>query len=447
MPDLLIRSRRILLPNQVFDGFLLIEDGRISEVVAQHEIDSNIPLIDVGDDVVMPGLIDSHVHINEPGRSDWEGFRTATDAAAAGGITTLIDMPLNSSPVTTTIEALEAKRTAAEGKLRVNCGFHGGIVPGSHSHIPALADAGVLGFKAFLCHSGIDEFPNVTASNLELAMPLIAETGLPLLVHAELPGNEAKYKKQLIEAPASYVAWLASRPQKWEVDAIQLCIEIAERHGCPLHVVHLAAADALPLIEAAKQREIDLTIETCPHYIYFAAEDIPDGDVRFKCAPPIRESSNNARLRDALISGLINFVASDHSPAPPAVKQAESGNLLQAWGGIASLQFLLPATWHVMKSSGISIYHLSEWLSGAPAKRFGFGHRKGEIAPGYDADLTIWDPAAEFTVTEDMIHHRHKMTPYLGEILTGVVKKTIVGGEIAYDDGKFSDQRVGRMVR
>ena len=427
MADLIIKSTRILLPNQVFDGFLVIEDGRISELVQHGDIGDNPPLLDVGDDIVMPGLIDSHVHVNEPGRSDWEGFETATRAAAAGGITTVIDMPLNSSPVTTTVAALEEKRQAAQGKLCINCGFHAGIVPGSHVHIPALAEAGVLGFKAFLCHSGIDEFPNVTAEDLDLAMPLIAETGLPLLVHAELPSNEADLSKQLVEAPSSYSAWLTSRPQQWEIDAIQLCIELAKKHDCPLHIVHLAAAEALPLIAAAKHQEIDLTIETCPHYIYFAAEEISDGDVRFKCAPPIREAANNAQLREALASGLINFVASDHSPAPPEVKQADSGNLLQAWGGIASLQFLLPATWHSMKSSGASVYHLSEWLSTTPAKRFGLGHRKGEIAPGYDADITIWDVTADFTVTEDMIHHRHKMTPYLGKTLSGVVKKTIVG--------------------
>jgi allantoinase len=285
------------------------------------------------------------VHINEPGRTEWEGFETATRSAAAGGITTVVDMPLNSSPVTTTAEALALKVAATCDQLWVDCAFHAGIVPGNEQHVAALIASGVVGFKAFLCHSGIDEFPNATEAELRAVMPVLARAGVPLLVHAELVSPASS------EAPAtefecrSYARHLASRPPAWELDAIRLLINLCRDSRCHVHIVHLSAADALPLIEQAKDEGLPLTVETCPHYLTFAAEDIPDGDPRYKCTPPIRERDNRERLWEGLRQGLIDTIGSDHSPAPPELKHLASGNVFRAWGGIASLQLSLPAVW------------------------------------------------------------------------------------------------------
>ncbi len=335
-------SRRVVTPAGIRAAAVVVSGETIVDVVAPEEIPGSCRVEDVGDRVVLPGLVDTHVHINEPGRTEWEGFATATRAAAAGGITTLVDMPLNSSPVTTTAEALAMKGEAAAGQLRVDCGFYGGVVPGNGGRIGELIDAGVLGFKAFLCHSGIDEFPNATEADLRAVMPELARAGLPLLVHAELIGDDVPPAPATAAECRSYARYLASRPRQWEHDAIRLMIALCRETGCRVHVVHLASADALPMIAEARAEGLPLTVETGPHYLTFAAEDIPDGDTRFKCAPPIRERPHRERLWHGLRDGLIDTIGSDHSPAPPELKRLAEGDLSRAWGGIASLQLAPP---------------------------------------------------------------------------------------------------------
>jgi allantoinase len=422
---------------------VLVRGEKIAGVVPLDEIPSRFPFENIGDRVLIPGLVDTHVHINEPGRTDWEGFATATRAAAAGGVTTLVDMPLNSSPVTTTPLALIQKLDACKGKLWVDCGFYGGVVPGNADQMEPLAMAGVLGFKAFLCHSGIDEFPNATEADLRAAMPHIARARLPLLVHAELIGAGSP-GDTLASNPRSYAAWLTSRPRHWEHDAIRLVIGLSKKFGCPIHIVHLASADALPMIAQARDAGVRLTVETCPHYLYFAAEEIPDGDPRFKCAPPIRERENRERLRDALRTGLIDTIGSDHSPAPPALKHLDTGNLQNAWGGIASLQLTLPIVWTLTRQwPGIGLANLVKWLSSRPARLVGLESRKGAIAAGHDADLVVFDPEAEFTVTGATLHHRHKVTPYEGQTLRGRVDKTYLRGRKVFEAGRFEGSPTG----
>ena len=302
-PDLVLRSRRIVTPDGIRNGAVSIKDGVISNIVFTEDIPPNWLVEDVGDSVVMPGLVDSHVHINEPGRAEWEGFETATRAAAAGGITTLVDMPLNSSPVTTTVEAFEQKLAAARGKLWVDCGFYAGLIPGNTAHLEPLIDAGVLGVKAFLVHSGIDEFPNATEADLRAGMPILARHNVPLLVHAECDLGTSSNMAD----PRSYAAYLASRPKAWENEAIRLMIDLCREYGCPTHIVHLSSSEAVSILRAARQDGLPVTVETCPHYLFFASEDIPDGDTRFKCAPPIREGENCERLWQALREGVIDF--------------------------------------------------------------------------------------------------------------------------------------------
>jgi allantoinase len=387
------------------------------------------------------------VHINEPGRTDWEGFATATHAAAAGGVTTLVDMPLNNSPVTTTADALAQKLAAAEGKLWVDCGFYGGARAGNAQHIEPLIAAGVLGFKAFLCPSGIDEFPAATEADLRAVMPQIASAGLPLLVHAELPGPEPAAQARLATDPCSYAAYLASRPRQWEHRAIELVLRLCREFGCRVHIVHLSSADALPLVVQARADGLPVTVETCPHYLVFAAEEIPDGDPRFKCAPPIRERENRDRLRQAVRDGYFDYLASDHSPAPPALKHLDTGNLERAWGGIASLQLTLPIVWTLIQQwPGVGPAGLVKWLSRRPAQFLGLGKRKGSLAAGYDADLVVFDPDREFTVSPQMLHHRHKVTPYEGQMLRGRVDKTVLRGRTVFDAGRFGDKPTGRPL-
>jgi allantoinase len=437
-----LRSSRVVTPAGVREAAVRIKGGKIEGVGPPDQIDGAHAVVDVGDLLVMPGLVDTHVHINDPGRADWEGFETATRAAAAGGITTLVDMPLNSHPVTTTPEALAAKRAAARGRLHVDCGFFGGLVPGNTAQIDPLADAGVLGFKAFLCHSGIDDFPNVTEADLRAAMPALARRGLPLLIHAELvPAGAAPMDAK---APTRYAAWLASRPESWEVEAIRLMISLCREFGCHVHIVHLAAADALPMIAAARADGLPLTVETCPHYLTFAAEEIPDGDTRFKCAPPIRSAENRERLWEGLRSGLIDTIGSDHSPAPPSLKQLDTGDLSRAWGGIASLQLALPAVWTEARGRGFAPEDLARWMAAGPASLVHLTGRKGTIAPGSDADLLVVDPEARFTVDPSLLHHRHPATPYAGRTLTGRVVATYLRGARIAHDGLPEGQPSGR---
>lgn len=436
--DQALYSTKVFTASGFKAATVLTSGGKITEVRTGRSAPEGTALEDLGSKILMPGLVDMHVHINEPGRTHWEGFETATRAAAAGGITTLIDMPLNSSPVTTSPAAFEEKLAAARGKIQVNCGFWGGVVPGNAGQLQPLLDSGVLGIKAFLTHSGIEEFPNVQAADLRKAMPLIAAKGIPLLVHCELDSLHdglAHFKQH----PFEYQAFLRSRPAHWEQQAIELMIDLCRKYRCKTHIVHLSAATALPVIQAARAEGLPLTVETCPHYLYFHAEAIPDRAPLYKCAPPIREKANQEQLWAALRNGLIDCIATDHSPAPPELKAVASGNLYQAWGGISSLQFLLPAVWTPAQQRGFEVPQLVQWLCTRPAEIAGLSHRKGKIAPGYDADLVVWDPDAGFTVQKEMIMHRHKSMPYLGEVLQGIVLRTYVGGHKVYDQGQWTD--------
>ncbi|MBC7826986.1 MAG: allantoinase AllB [Chitinophagaceae bacterium] len=434
MNKLIIKSNRVILPGKSISAYVIIENGIISDIVSHYPGDFT-KLIDVGDKVLMPGVVDTHVHINEPGRTHWEGFDTATRAALAGGITTLVDMPLNSSPVTTTITAFEEKLKATENKLHVNCGFWGGIVPGSEIEIEGLIKTGVLGFKAFLTHSGIDDFPNVTEADLRKVMPLIAKNNLPLLVHCELsdPAHSS-----LNNDDGSYQNYLSSRPKKWEDDAIALMIDLCGEFDCRVHIVHLSSADSIDQIRRAKQKGLPLTVETAQHYLFFTADEIKDRQTAFKCAPPIREKENRTRLWDALKEGIIDFVATDHSPAPPDLKELQTGNFTKAWGGIASLQWALPVLWTGAKQRGFGLTDLSKWLCENPSKLPGGKLKKGRIEKGYEADFVVFDPNKTFIVKEDDIHHHHKISPYLNHELSGVVEQTWLGGIKVFDKGEMT---------
>ena len=439
MYDLAIHSNRVITPGGIKDATVLIKKGLIEDVVPGNMEKA----IDVKDKVLMAGITDPHVHVNEPGRTEWEGFDTATKAALAGGITALVDMPLNSSPVTTTVKAFEEKISATTGRLHTNCGFWGGIIPGNEDEIEGLIEKGVLGFKAFLVHSGIDEFPNITEDDLRKAMPIIAKNNVPLLVHCELPGNRQPVTSN---QQRSYQAYLHSRPRKWEDDAIALMIRLCEEFNCHVHIVHLSSSNSIEQIKKAKQKGLPLTVETGQHYLYFNAEEIKDSQTQFKCAPPIREKENNEKLWQALKEGIIDFVATDHSPATPGMKELESGNFTKAWGGIASLQFALPVLWTAARKRNCDLNDIAKWLCENPAWLPRLQKRKGRIEKGYDADLVVWDPEKNFIVKEEMIHHKHAITPYLNEQLYGVAEQTWLSGEKVYDEGKFLHLKQGRIL-
>lgn len=440
-----LHSKRVLLPDGMREATIFLEEGLITGIIGGLAIGEGFDLEDAGEKVVMPGIIDPHVHINEPGRTDWEGFDTATRAAAAGGLTMLVDMPLNSSPVTTTAAAFDRKREAAGGQLHCDCGFWGGVVPGNEKDIEPLIARGVLGFKAFLTHSGIDEFPNVTEEDLRKVMPVIAAHGLPLLVHCELMSGDVGDVGSGGD-PRSYRNYLLSRPARWEDDAIALMIRLCEQYGCRTHIVHLSSAAAIAPIRRAKEKGLPLTVETAQHYLYFTAEEIGDGETYFKCAPPIRGRENNAALWDGLREGVIDFVATDHSPAPPAMKEPEGGDLTRAWGGIASLQLSLPVLWTAAEQRGFAVKDLASWLCTSPALLAGQSEKRGKIARGYSADLVIWDPERVFIVEKEGLLHRHKGTPYLGEELYGVVEQTWLRGKKIFDKNDGARLYQGRVV-
>lgn len=442
MAKTIIKSNRIITHSGIQPGYVIINDGIIEDVVEQVNSLENVPIADAGNAVVMAGIIDPHVHINEPGRTDWEGFDTATRAAIAGGITTLVDMPLNAQPVTTTVNAYHQKIAATNNKLHTNVGFWGGVVPGNEAEIEGLIQCGVLGFKAFLTHSGIDDFPNVTEEDLVKAMPIIAKHGLPLLVHCELTDSINRVN----DDNRSYQNYLASRPAFWEDDAVALMIKLCEQFNCWVHIVHVSSASALTQIESAKKRGLPLTAETAQHYLYFSAEDIRDGQTQFKCAPPIRPKENNDQLWKALQYGILDFVATDHSPSTPNLKEIASGNFLKAWGGIASLQFALPVLWTAARQRNVGVESMAKWLSENPAKLIEMQHKKGMIAKGYDADIVIWNPEDRFVVTEEIILHRHKITPYLGEQLFGKVQSTYLGGRQVYGQGEILQLNSGSVI-
>jgi len=434
-----IYSNRCWLEGKLQPATVVIDNGKISAIHLNKKDGAE----DAGDNILMPGIIDAHVHVNEPGRTEWEGFDTATQAAAAGGITTIVDMPLNASPVTTTVKAFEEKLEATKNKLHVNVGFYGGLIPGNQNDLEGLIQAGVLGIKCFLTHSGIDEFPNVGEKEIDEAMPVIAKYGLPLLAHCEL--TDSKVDNQFADFPNSYRYYLASRPKAWENNAIDLMIKLCRKHNCKTHIVHVSSAEALANIEKAKAEGLALTAETCAHYIYFNAEDIPDSNCLYKCAPPIREKENNDLLKEALKTGVLDFIATDHSPAPPDIKELSTGNLMKAWGGIAGLQFLLPASWTAMKGT-MSVEKFIPLLTEQTAKYLQVDGRKGKIAVGYDADLTVWNPDEQFEVKAKEILHRYDCSPYIGQQLSGTVKQTIVNGRTVYQNKKIENKNAGQWL-
>jgi allantoinase len=451
LPDLIIRGRKVVTAETIAPASVYISNGVISAVGEYDEVPTGCEVIDAGESsVVMAGLVDTHVHVNEPGRTEWEGFESATRAAAAGGVTTIVEMPLNSIPPTTTLENFQAKLAAAVGKCSVDVGFWGGVVPGNLRELSKLSDAGVLGFKCFLIHSGVDEFPNVTEADLLEAMPELARLDAVLIVHAELPGaiDEALEKAGgLSSDQRKYATFLRSRPREAENQAVALMIRLSrETGGGRVHIVHHSSSDALSALREARSEGVRITIETCPHYLCFAAEDIPDGATEFKCCPPVRERENREELWAALDEGLIEMVVSDHSPCPPGMKSLGTGNFMEAWGGISSLQLRLPVMWTQALERGYSISHLAEWLCRAPARLVGLDNRKGAIAAGFDADIVIWNPQATFRVEPSMIHHKHKLTPYAGQTLSGIVEATYLRGEKIYDRGQFSEKASGVML-
>ena len=447
--ELVIRGRRVVTEKEIGPASVHVRRGYISSISIFEDVPSGCDLIEAGEaSVVMPGLVDTHVHVNEPGRTDWEGFATATRAAAAGGVTTIVDMPLNSIPATTTLDGLKLKLEAASGKCSVDVAFWGGVVPGNTGELAELWNAGVVGFKCFLVHSGVDEFPNVTEKDLRKAMPELARLGATLIVHAELPGpiEAACCQTSDGHVERTYEAFLRTRPRAAENEAVELMIRLGRDTGCHVHIVHHSSADALPMLREAKASGVAITAETCPHYLHFTAEEIRDAATEFKCCPPIRERENREQLWDALRDGTIDMVVSDHSPCPPEMKLCEQGDFMKAWGGISSMQLRLPVMWTEAKQRGFTINQLTEWLCAAPARQVGLHQRKGSIAVGCDADIVIWNPDREFQVSSSLIHHRHKVTPYAGEILNGVVEKTFLRGQMVYDGAEFVSNPRGEII-
>jgi allantoinase len=461
VPSLVIRGKQVVLPGGIAPASIHISGDKLTRIADYEDFPAGCELVEADESsIVMAGLVDSHVHVNEPGRARWEGFQTATRAAAAGGITTIIDMPLNSIPPTTTLAGFEEKLTAAKNKCLVDVGFWGGVVPGNTSELAPLLAAGVVGFKCFLIHSGVDEFPNVTEKDLRIALPELTRLGAILIVHAEVPGPISRTgipacPPLLLDGatetdedvcPTKYETFLASRPRAAENEAVELMIKLAREFGARVHIVHHSSADALALLRTAKAAGLKITAETCPHYLAFAAEDIPDGATEFKCCPPIRERENCEQLWAALGEGTLDMIVSDHSPCPPEMKLRENGDFLAAWGGISSLQLRLPIVWTEAQRRGYSISDLSRWLCAAPAQLVGLQNRKGIIAAGYDADLVIWNPIREFQVEGKRLHHRHKLTPYEGNVFRGIVEQTFLRGRKIYDDGEFRGEPRGLFL-
>lgn len=426
---------------------VLVGEGRIQAICAPEDVPRDYIAHDFGGLAILPGLVDSHVHINEPGRTEWEGFRTATRAAAAGGYTTLVDMPLNCLPETTTVAALEAKRTAAADKCFVDWAAWGGVAGDNATDIEPLAAAGAKGYKAFLVYPGCEGFQMVTLRQLETALPHVAATGLPLLVHAELQGPVDDAASGLMHADwHSYQTYLRSRPDEAEVSAIRLLLSLCRTYRFRLHIVHLSSSAALPLLREARAEGLPVTVETCPHYLFFAAEDIADGSTLHKCAPPIRGRENQQALWQALRDGDIDLVATDHSPCPPELRDLEEGRFDKAWGGIASLQIALPVVWTGMLAHGFTLADIARLMSQTPAELAGLSGRKGAIAEGRDADLTIFNPDACTVVAAKDLYFRHPVTPYAGETLCGKVMSTYLRGRLVYESGAFAAEPFGREV-
>lgn len=424
-----VTSERVYTPGDLVPGpaAVIIEGDRIQDIVEITAVPAGLPREDLGELALLPGLVDCHVHVNQPGRTHWEGFETATAAAAAGGVTTLVDMPLNCLPVTTTLAGFEAKLSDCATNLWIDVGFWGGVIPGNAEQLPRLAARGILGAKAFLCDSGIDEFPASDEATLREAMLALAKAGIPLLAHAELespilddPGHTD---------PGHYDTWLHARPAAWEEAAIALLIRLCRETGCAVHVVHLSAASALPSLRAARAEGLPITVETCPHYLCLCAEEVPRDATVFKCAPPVREASNREGLWAGLREGIIDLVVTDHSPCSPDLK---AGGFIEAWGGIASLSLGLSSVWTEAARRGFELGAVVEWMSAAPARMTGLSGRKGGIARGLDADLVAFDPDAAFIVGPEHLHFRHKVSPWIGRQLRGRIHRTWLRGQPIY---------------
>jgi len=424
--ELVIRApRAILSKGQEVACAIGVNDGRIAAVEAAGATLTGGREMELGTDVVlMPGLVDTHVHACEPGNTEWEGFDTSTRAAAAGGITTLVDMPLDSVPSTVTVSALHEKRTAARGQCHIDVGFWGGLVPGHLDDMAALHEAGVLGFKCFLVDSGSPHFPQVSTELMEHGLAAARDLGVPLLVHAE--SEEVAARMNVVHG-SDYAAYLASRPREIENVAVMQVIEAARRTGGHAHVVHLSSSDALPMIASAHRDGVRITAETCPHYLAVSAEEIGDGETLFKCSPPIRESENREKLWSALRVGILDQVVSDHSPCTVEMKNLNTGDFGTAWGGITSVQLSLPVVWTEARRRGVSLGKIADWMSMRPAQLAGL-RRKGRIAVGFDADFCIFAPDESFVVDAAGLYHRHATTPYVGRTLTGAVRDTLLRG-------------------
>jgi len=434
-----IYSKRVWINGSLIPATLTVKGGKITSISDEKEHGAK----DYGDHIIMPGVIDVHVHINEPGRTEWEGFDTGTKAAARGGTTTIVDMPLNSSPVVTHVKAFQNKINATEGKRHVNCGFWAGGIGQDIKDIHELLDAGCLGVKVFISDSGLEEFPNIQLDNLELLMKDFSGEEIPVLAHCELDTLPAP----LIKADKwiKYADYLQSRPKEWENEAIRQFVNLCTKYNCKAHIVHLASEEILSWIIDMKKKGSPFTVETCPHYLFFAAEDIQDGDTVLKCAPPIRKRQTQHKLKKALIDGVINFIATDHSPAPPNLKSFDSGDFRTAWGGISGIQFLLSASWTSLKSEA----SLEQFIPLVTEKPASFLKQQyiGKLEIGARADICIWNPEFTFQVTEDMIEHKHKITPYLGHELYGDVIATIVNGHTVFENGQFKFLNKGRLIK
>jgi allantoinase len=440
-------SNRVVTPQGTHPAALLVDEGKIRAICRAAELPADAVLHDCGNDAILPGLVDTHVHINQPGRTEWEGFRTATRAAASGGYTTLVDMPLNCLPETTTVAALQAKRNSAHGECFVDWAAWGGAVADNQQHILPLARAGVLGFKCFLIYPGCDGFTMIDQQQLEAALPSIAESGLPLLVHAELAGPIDLATENLRDADwRSYATYLASRPDDAELQAIRLMIRLCRQYRFRLHIVHLSTALALDDLRAARAECLPITVETCPHYLHFAAEDIADGATLLKCAPPIRSRANQNALWHALQDGTIDMVVTDHSPCLPEMKRTETGRFDQAWGGIASLSVALSVMHTECHQRGFTLDHLVRWMSTAPAALAGISNQAGALEVGRDANFILFDTESTHTIVADKLHYRHAISPYMGETLRGVINATYLRGEPVYRAGIFATTPSGHEL-
>ena len=440
LSDLYVTGQRVVTGESMEPRAVHIANGKIRAVLPVAAVPAGAEVLDAGDLVVMPGIVDTHVHINDPGRDSWEGFETATRAAAKGGVTMVCDMPLNSLPSTVSISALHAKARALEGRAHVDVGLTGGAVPENPKELRDLFREGVLAFKCFLADSGVAEFSHVNEAELAIAMGILADVGAPLFVHAELPGPLEEAARALAGDPRAYATFLASRPKTAEDAAVDMVIRTCRDTRARAHIVHLSSSSALELVLRAKDEGLPFTAETCPHYLTFVAEDVPDGATSFKCCPPVRERENREKLWEALKKGVLEQVVTDHSPSTVDLKCSGSGDFMRAWGGISSLQLGLSAVWTEASQRGFSLVDLSRLLSAAPAKLVGLEGRKGRIAPGYDADLVFFDPEGTFSVAAAELEHKNKITPYEGRTLKGKVARTILRGETIYR----ADEPLGR---